>query len=98
MWDLTINPNKNVVSNSLVKLFLSPMWMISQLPPHGDPTVVSEPMVRRRVRPAPSIESLPDKGGQAACPVELPQWRCKCMGEESFILSGSISKNGWTHI
>ncbi|MCI86716.1 hypothetical protein A2U01_0107997, partial [Trifolium medium] len=36
--------------------------------PH-DPTVVSEPMVRRRVRPPPYIESLPDKGGQAACPV-----------------------------
>ncbi|MCI39815.1 hypothetical protein A2U01_0061047, partial [Trifolium medium] len=31
---------------------------------------VSELMVRRRVRPAPCIESLPDKGGQAACPVE----------------------------
>ncbi|GAU16503.1 hypothetical protein TSUD_167340, partial [Trifolium subterraneum] len=30
---------------------------------------VSEPMVRRRDRPAPCIKSLPDKGGQAACPV-----------------------------
>ncbi|MCI93276.1 hypothetical protein A2U01_0114574, partial [Trifolium medium] len=38
--------------------------------PHRDPTVVSEPMVRRRVRPDPCIESLLDKGGQAACPVE----------------------------
>ncbi|MCI56906.1 hypothetical protein A2U01_0078157, partial [Trifolium medium] len=27
-------------------------------------------MVRRRVQPAPYIESLPDKGGQAADPVE----------------------------
>ncbi|MCI56614.1 hypothetical protein A2U01_0077865 [Trifolium medium] len=27
-------------------------------------------MVRRRVRPAPCIESLPDNGGQAAGPVE----------------------------
>ncbi|GAU16502.1 hypothetical protein TSUD_167340, partial [Trifolium subterraneum] len=38
------------------------------LPPR-DPTGVSEPMVRRRDRPAPCIKSLPDKGGQAACPV-----------------------------
>ncbi|MCI28150.1 hypothetical protein A2U01_0049350 [Trifolium medium] len=27
-------------------------------------------MVRGRVRPTPCIESLPDKGGQVACPVE----------------------------
>ncbi|MCI28339.1 hypothetical protein A2U01_0049539 [Trifolium medium] len=27
-------------------------------------------MVRGRVRPTPCIESLPNKGGQAACPVE----------------------------
>ncbi|KAK2449160.1 nucleoside diphosphate kinase [Trifolium repens] len=37
-----VDPNavlgKSVVSNSLVKLFLNPMWMIPWLPPHGDPT------------------------------------------------------------
>ncbi|MCI69544.1 hypothetical protein A2U01_0090807, partial [Trifolium medium] len=43
------------------------------------PTVVPESMVRRRVRPTPCIESLPDKGGQAASPVEQRQRRCKCM-------------------
>ncbi|PNX69994.1 hypothetical protein L195_g057024 [Trifolium pratense] len=41
--------------------------MIPRLPPR-DPTVVSEPIVRQRVRPAPCIESLPNKGGQEACP------------------------------
>ncbi|MCI88900.1 hypothetical protein A2U01_0110188 [Trifolium medium] len=35
-------------------------------------------MVRRRVRPAPCIESLLDNGGQAACPVGQRQRRCKC--------------------
>ncbi|MCI36811.1 hypothetical protein A2U01_0058034, partial [Trifolium medium] len=49
---------------------LSPMWMIPGCPPLGDPTVVSEPMIQQRIRPAPCIESFPDKGGQAACPVE----------------------------
>ncbi|GAU50207.1 hypothetical protein TSUD_376600 [Trifolium subterraneum] len=51
------------------ELFLNPMWMIPWLPPRDDPTVVSEPMVRRRIRPAPCIESLPDKGDQATRPV-----------------------------
>ncbi|MCI80479.1 hypothetical protein A2U01_0101750, partial [Trifolium medium] len=49
-------------------------------PPRDDPTVVSEPMVRRRVRPAACIESLPDKGGQAASPVEqcsLRRYKCR---------------------
>jgi hypothetical protein len=54
----------------------------------------SESMVRRRVRPTPCIESLPDKRGQAACPAECGQWRYKCMDEESFRLRGSISKSG----
>ncbi|MCI90769.1 hypothetical protein A2U01_0112063, partial [Trifolium medium] len=59
------------------------MWMIPQLPARDDPNVVSEPMVLRRVELAPCIESLPDKGGgQAACPVECGQRRCKCMDEE----------------
>ncbi|MCI89071.1 hypothetical protein A2U01_0110359, partial [Trifolium medium] len=40
--------------------------------------VVSKSMVRRRVRPAPCIESLPDKSGQAACPVEQRKRQCKC--------------------
>ncbi|PNX83241.1 hypothetical protein L195_g039281 [Trifolium pratense] len=44
--------------------------MIPRLSPGDDPTVVSESMVRRRVRLTPCIESLPDKGGQAAGPVE----------------------------
>ncbi|MCI57155.1 hypothetical protein A2U01_0078406, partial [Trifolium medium] len=48
---------------------LRPMWMISRLP-HRDPTRVSEPMVRRRVRSTPCIKSLPDKGGQAASPIK----------------------------
>ncbi|PNX63903.1 hypothetical protein L195_g061851 [Trifolium pratense] len=43
-------------------------------------------MVRRRVRPAPCIESLPDKGGQAACPVEQRQLRCKCRVAEKLPL------------
>ncbi|MCI67345.1 hypothetical protein A2U01_0088604, partial [Trifolium medium] len=38
-------------------------------------------MVQRRVRPATCIESLPDKGGQAAGPVECGQRRYKCMDE-----------------
>ncbi|MCI19465.1 hypothetical protein A2U01_0040621, partial [Trifolium medium] len=38
-----------------------------RLPPR-DPTVVSEPMVPRRVRPALCIENLPDKGGEAVGP------------------------------
>ncbi|MCI34605.1 hypothetical protein A2U01_0055825, partial [Trifolium medium] len=41
----------------------------SRLPPR-DPTVVSESMVQRMVRPATYIESLSNKGGQAASPVE----------------------------
>ncbi|MCI95770.1 hypothetical protein A2U01_0117069 [Trifolium medium] len=45
------------------------MWMIPLAAPR-DPTVVSESVVRRRVRLTPCIESLPDKCGQAACPVE----------------------------
>ncbi|MCI63204.1 hypothetical protein A2U01_0084461, partial [Trifolium medium] len=45
------------------------MSMIPWMPPR-DPTVVSKLMVRRRVPPTPCIKSLPDKGGQAACPVE----------------------------
>ncbi|CAJ2649519.1 unnamed protein product [Trifolium pratense] len=56
------------------------MWMIPRLPPRDDPTVVSEPMVRRRVELAPCIESLPDKGGQAASPVEqcgLRRYKCR---------------------
>ncbi|MCI36792.1 hypothetical protein A2U01_0058015, partial [Trifolium medium] len=43
-----------------------------RLPPR-DPSVVSESMVRRKIRPAPCIESLSDKGSQAACPVEQQQ-------------------------
>ncbi|MCI68867.1 hypothetical protein A2U01_0090128 [Trifolium medium] len=43
--------------------------MIPRLP-RRNPTAVSESMVRPRVRPAPCIESLPNKGGQTACPVE----------------------------
>ncbi|MCI95380.1 hypothetical protein A2U01_0116678, partial [Trifolium medium] len=46
------------------------MWMIPWLPHRDDPTVVSEPMVRRRVELTPCIESLLDKGGQVASPVE----------------------------
>ncbi|MCI55853.1 hypothetical protein A2U01_0077104, partial [Trifolium medium] len=38
--------------------------------PRTPQQVVSETMVRRRVQPAPCIESLPDKGGHAAGPVE----------------------------
>ncbi|PNX75886.1 hypothetical protein L195_g031830 [Trifolium pratense] len=41
-----------------------------RLPPRDDPTVASEPMVPRRVELSPCIESLPDKDGQAAGPVE----------------------------
>ncbi|MCI95415.1 hypothetical protein A2U01_0116713 [Trifolium medium] len=37
------------------------------MPPRDDPTVVSEPIV---IDLAPCIESIPDKGGQAAGPVE----------------------------
>ncbi|MCI53239.1 hypothetical protein A2U01_0074485, partial [Trifolium medium] len=48
------------------------MWMIPRLPPR-DPTVVSESMIRRKIRSAPSIESLPDKGGLAAS--RLEQWQ-----------------------
>ncbi|MCI91959.1 hypothetical protein A2U01_0113255, partial [Trifolium medium] len=51
-----------------------------RLPPRGDPTVVSESMVRRRVELAPCVESLPDKGGQAASPVEqcgLRRHKCR---------------------
>ncbi|MCI20012.1 hypothetical protein A2U01_0041172, partial [Trifolium medium] len=43
--------------------------MIPRLPPR-DPTVVLKLMVRKRVRPTPCIESLPDKGGQTVGPVE----------------------------
>ncbi|PNX89114.1 hypothetical protein L195_g045231 [Trifolium pratense] len=68
---------KSVVSYSLVKLFLSQMWMIPRLPLR-DLTVVSEPMIRRRVELAPCIKSLPNKGGQTACPVEQRQRRYKC--------------------
>jgi hypothetical protein len=35
------------------------------------------------VRPAPCIESLPDKGGQTACPVECGQQRFKGMDEKA---------------
>ncbi|PNX67283.1 hypothetical protein L195_g063445, partial [Trifolium pratense] len=45
-----------------------------------DPTVVSESMVRRRVELAPCIKSLPEKGGQAASPVErcgLRRYKCR---------------------
>ncbi|MCI27897.1 hypothetical protein A2U01_0049097, partial [Trifolium medium] len=61
--------SKDVVSNLLCISTLSSMWMIHRLPPR-DPTMVSEPMIRRRVQPTPCIESLPDKGGQTACSVE----------------------------
>ncbi|MCI42359.1 hypothetical protein A2U01_0063596, partial [Trifolium medium] len=54
---------------------LSPMWIISRLPPR-DPTRVSESVVRRRIRLTPCIKSLPDKGGQTASPV-------KCSGNDS---------------
>ncbi|PNX57343.1 hypothetical protein L195_g050352, partial [Trifolium pratense] len=40
-----------------------------RLPLH-DSTMVSEPMVRRKVLPTHCIEILLDKGGQVACPVE----------------------------
>jgi hypothetical protein len=44
--------------------------MILRLPP-CDPTVVSKPIIQRRVRPIHCIESLSNKGSQAAgCPVE----------------------------
>ncbi|PNX65035.1 hypothetical protein L195_g054330 [Trifolium pratense] len=47
-------------------------------------------MVRQRVRPAPCIEILSDKGGQTAYPVELPQRRCKCsVAKEDFARGGA---------
>ncbi|MCI07620.1 hypothetical protein A2U01_0028689, partial [Trifolium medium] len=42
--------------------------------PHN-PTVVSEPMVVS----TPCVESLPDQGVLAACPVDESQQRCKWM-------------------
>ncbi|MCI40948.1 hypothetical protein A2U01_0062181 [Trifolium medium] len=53
-----------------------------RLPPR-DPTVVSEPMVRRMVRPASCIESLPNKGGQTAYLIEQQQQRCKCFDKKA---------------
>ncbi|MCI44846.1 hypothetical protein A2U01_0066085, partial [Trifolium medium] len=41
-----------------------------RLPSRDDPIVVSKPMVRRKVRPTPCIENLPDDGGQTADSVE----------------------------
>ncbi|PNX73626.1 hypothetical protein L195_g029529 [Trifolium pratense] len=56
------------------------MRMIHRLSPRNVPTMVSESMVRRRVELAPCIESLPDKGGQAASPDEqcgLQRYKCR---------------------
>ncbi|MCI94675.1 hypothetical protein A2U01_0115973 [Trifolium medium] len=47
-------------------------------------------MVRRRVRPAPCVESLPDKGGQAAGTVEQRQRRYKySVAEEASARGGA---------
>ncbi|PNX90595.1 hypothetical protein L195_g046720, partial [Trifolium pratense] len=60
-----------------------------------DPTMVSESMVRRRVRLAPCIDSiyiilclLPNNGGQTACPVKQRQRQCKCSVAEKASLEG----------
>ncbi|PNX94336.1 hypothetical protein L195_g017509, partial [Trifolium pratense] len=48
---------------------------------------------------APCIESLSDKGGQAASPVEQRQWRYKCsVAEEASARGGAYPiVDGLTH-
>ncbi|MCI34119.1 hypothetical protein A2U01_0055337 [Trifolium medium] len=47
-------------------------------------------MIRRRVRPAPCIKSLPDNGGQAAGPVAQRQRRYKfSVAEEASARGGA---------
>jgi hypothetical protein len=67
-------------------------WLL----PHGGPTVVSEPMVRDR---APCVESLPDKGGQAAGPVvQVANGGTSVYGWKSFRLRGSIKELKDSHL
>jgi len=49
---------------------LEPIWITFHAPLINQSTVVSEPMVRPSIPPAPYIEGLFDNDGQMTCPFD----------------------------